>query len=247
MLLKISELTAEQIQLRRQILEVSHLHHYSHLGSCLTMVDLIYAIHQVKKTQDIFVLSNGHAALAYYAVLEKLGILTRDEADGLMVHPDAWPEKQIMVSSGSLGQGLPIAAGWALADRHRNIYCSISDGECMEGSIWEALRITAEQQLTNLCVVINANGWGAYRTIDLSRLKKQFKALGFAILSAPGHDLVALKSAIKKHQKLASEGKLAVIFAKTQVHQFSFLTGQAAHYQVMSDAEYQLALKALTV
>ncbi len=241
---KLDALSPAQRRLRQTILAVSFAHRYPHLGSCLSMVEILLAIHQHKKTQDIFVLSNGHAAIAYYAVLEQLGILTRVDVEKLLVHPDAWPAKQIMVSSGSLGQGLPIAVGWALADRNRHVYCSISDGECMEGSIWEALRIAAEQKLFNLHVIVNANGWGAYRKVAVSFLKKEFTSLGFKVLPVDGHNLAEVKSALSQLEN-HDEARLQIIIAKTTVNQFPFLKEQAAHYYVMNAADYQLAEKLL--
>src|SRR5476651_2319143 len=99
-------LTRIQLKLRRQLLAISFRHRFPHLGSCLSMVDILEAIYQVKRSRDIFVLSNGHAAIAYYVVLAKHGLLPFAEIDQLLVHPDCCPEKGIMVSSGSLGQGL---------------------------------------------------------------------------------------------------------------------------------------------
>ena len=79
------------------------------------------------------------------------------------------------VSTGSLGHGLGIAVGMALADRNKNTYCLISDGETAEGSIWESLRIAQEQNLTNLKVYCNANGWASYQSVDLDLLEKRLK------------------------------------------------------------------------
>jgi transketolase len=150
--------------LKRRILEISYNHKLSHLGSCLTAVDIIYEIFQRKSPEEKFILSSGHAGLALYVILESKG---GKNAESVFrhhgVHPDRCRDCGIDCSSGSLGQGLPIAVGMALADRTKNVYCLISDGECAEGSIWEALRIASEQQLTNLKVYVNWNGWAAFR------------------------------------------------------------------------------------
>jgi len=168
-------------ELKKKIIDISYSRKLSHIGSCLAAVDTIEAIHaKIKKENNgIFVLSSGHAGLAYYVVLEKYNV--ESDSMGLAyfpsktaemifdhhgTHPDRCGECGIAVSSGSLGQGLPIAVGMALADRTKQIYCMVSDGECAEGSIWEALRISQEQHLDNLHVYVIYNGYGAYSVIQ---------------------------------------------------------------------------------
>lgn len=153
--------------LKRRIIEISYKHKLSHLGSCLTAVDIIKEIYDTKKSDEKFVLSSGHAGLALYVVLEAMGGRDAEEIfNHHGVHPDRCSVCGLSVSTGSLGQGLPIAMGMALADRTKNVYCLISDGECAEGSIWEALRIAKEQELSNLKVYLNYNGWAAYKGIE---------------------------------------------------------------------------------
>jgi transketolase len=132
--------------LKKRILEISYKHNLSHLGSCLTAVDIIDEIYAIKKHNERFVLSSGHAGLALYVVIEKytkgddlgmvLGINAEDIFNHHGVHPDRCSQCGLDASTGSLGQGLPIAVGMALADRSKNVYCLISDGECSEGSVW---------------------------------------------------------------------------------------------------------------
>ncbi|MFZ5845289.1 MAG: thiamine pyrophosphate-dependent enzyme, partial [Patescibacteria group bacterium] len=149
----------------------------SHLGSCLTAVGIIEEIFKVKKPDEKFVLSAGHAALALYAVLEKYGL---GNAERMFkhhgVHPDRCDECHIDCSTGSLGHGLPIAVGMALANRERNVYCLISDGECAEGSIWEALRIKSELKVDNLKIFVNCNSYSAYGKINADILEQRLKA-----------------------------------------------------------------------
>lgn len=153
--------------LKRRIITLSYKHKLSHLGSCLTAVDIIDEIFQQKKKDEKFVLSSGHAGLALYVVLEKYEGLDAEKIfNHHGVHPDYCEECHIDCSAGSLGNGLCIATGMALADRKKNVYCLISDGECSEGSIHEALRIMNEQGLGNLKVYLNFNGWGAYKAIN---------------------------------------------------------------------------------
>ena len=236
-------LTKIQKQLRRRILEISFKRKYSHLGSVLTSIDLIYSIYKIKKPEEKFILSNGHAALALYVVLESIGQIKNPKlTEKLRVHPDRNLKLGIHVSSGSLGHGLPIAVGIALAERKDNVYCMISDGECAEGSIWEALRIASEQKVHNLHLILNANGWGAYSPIAISPLVRRFKAFGYTVLKIDGHNLNQINNALKSAQKT---DKPVLILAKTIVEQFPFLKGQDAHYFVMGEEDYNLALKIL--
>ncbi|OGM21478.1 hypothetical protein A2955_00990 [Candidatus Woesebacteria bacterium RIFCSPLOWO2_01_FULL_37_19] len=234
-------LTKEQRETRRRILELSFKRGQSHIGSCLSCVDLIHAIYKIKKRNEKFVLSNGHAGFAYYVILEKFGYLKKNKTEKLHVHPDRNQKSGIDVSTGSLGQGLPIAVGIALANRKENVYCIISDGESTEGSIWEALRIASENRLGNLKIILNANGWGAYSRINIGILKKRLEAFGCKVVSTNGHNLGALQKALKSK----SDGKPLLIFAKTTVEQLPFLRGQDAHYYIMKEEDYKLALNIL--
>lgn len=234
---KIENLSKEQKALRRRILEVSHKASYPHLGSCLSSVDLIEAIYKHKKKDEIFVLSNGHAGIALYVVLEKYGLIKKGVLETLHIHPDRNPKLNIHVSTGSLGQGFAIALGFALSDSKKNVYCLISDGECAEGSIWESFRIAGETKLNNLIVLVNANGWGAYSSVDTRNLFRRIKAFGCHIVRTNGHNLKSLSESLKVKIK----EKPLVIFAKTSVEQLPFLEGLHAHYYIMKEENFNQA------
>lgn len=237
------KLSKEQKYHRKRILQISHEAKVSHLGSCLSTIDIISAIYKVKKKNEVFVLSAGHAAVALYVILEKYNFIKDPSLKNLHIHPDRDISKGIHVSTGSLGQGLPIAVGIALAVKNKgeNVYCVISDGECAEGSIWEALRIAGKQKLNNLKIVVNVNGFGAYGKIDTSELVRGFKTFGCAVYKVNGHSPHSL---IKK-LRLKTNKKPLVLFASTSVEQFYFLNGQDAHYKIMNDEEYEHAIKQL--
>jgi transketolase len=234
-------LTSEQKNLRKRVVELTYGFATLHLSSNLAMVDIISAIYKLKKTDEKFVLSNGHSALALYAVLESVGKLKKGEAYKLKLHPDRNLKNGIYVSTGSLGQGLPIAVGFALADREKRVWVTISDGECAEGSIWEALRIAQEERLNNLKIVVNANGWGAYSKIDLIKLKRRFRGFGYKVREVNGHNLGKLHKVLSLREKY---GPL-LVFARTRVDHLPFLKGQGGHYYKMSNEDYKLALKLL--
>lgn len=159
-------------KLEKRVIELTYNNKRTHLGSCLTAVGIIDKLYLAKNQGDKFVLSSGHAFLAHAVILEKNGI---GDADELVkrhgTHPNRDPLCTIWVSTGSLGQGLPIAVGMAIADPKHDVYVLISDGEAAEGSVFEALRIAGELRLENLKVVINANGYSALGKTDVELLE----------------------------------------------------------------------------
>lgn len=230
--------------LKRRIIEISFKNKLSHIGSCLTAVDIIKEIYDIKKPDEKFVLSSGHAGLALYVVLEeKGGKNAQDIFDHHGVHPDRCNDCGLDCSTGSLGQGLPIAVGMALADRTKNVYCLISDGECAEGSIWEALRIANEQKLGNLRIYVNMNGWGAYREIDNSEHSQLKKMLGYANPMRTHVDAETLKGMRMMADMHPNHPYMFLV--KTDSEQFPFLKGQMAHYYTMTEADYQQAMEIL--
>lgn len=154
--------------LKKRILDISYKHKLQHIGSCLTSVDIIDDIFKKKKPDEKFVLSNGQSAIALYTVLEKYRGRNAEEIfKDHGSNPVRCKKCGIDCSSGSLGHGLPIAIGMALADRKKNVYCLISDGECAEGSIWESIHLMDKCKLTNLHIWVNWNGWSAYQKSPL--------------------------------------------------------------------------------
>jgi transketolase len=152
--------------LHNRIIEISKKHHLPHLGSSLTSVDIIDKIYKEKSEDEPFILSMGHAGLALYVVLEKYyGVDAEEIHNHYGVHPERSKKYHIDCSSGSLGLGLPIALGMALADKNKSVYCLISDGELSEGSIWESLNVIRKYNVTNLKIYLNYNGWSAYDEI----------------------------------------------------------------------------------
>lgn len=208
--------------LKRRIIEISYKHKLSHLGSCLTAVDIIKDIYDTKKPDEKFVLSQGHAGLALYVVLEwysKEKVVSSNSlfmsAGALLekhgIHPNRDIADMIDCSTGSLGQGLPIAMGMALADRSKNVYCLISDGEMQEGSIHEALRIKQVLNVENLKIFVNENGYGGYGVTP----------------------------------RLYIPSQIAHVY-KTDVDYLPFLKGLKGHYHVMSEDDYKLAMEVLS-
>lgn len=236
------QLSTVQIQLRKRLLELVFVNGASHMGSSFSMIDIIESVYQEKNKNDFFILSNGHAGYALYTVLEKHDLFKLHLDKKLPIHPTRELSPHITASTGSLGQGLPIAVGIAIANPDKNVFCAISDGECQEGSIWEALRLIQDLQLKNIMILVNANGWGAYSTINIQKLQKRFKGFGYKVTKCDGHNLENLQMEIKN---FTATGQPQLLFCTTIVNHFSFLKGQDAHYYVMSRTDYQSALESL--
>lgn len=198
-------------KLERRIVDISYEKKLSHLSSNLTAVRLIDHIYQVRKDHEPFVLDNGHAGLALYTVLEKFYFKDAVELfDKYGVHPNRDVKDGIWASTGSLGQGLPIAVGMALADRGRNVFVLTSDGAMAEGSNWEALRIAGEQKLENLRVTVNANGYSAYGKTDPELLDSRMQMFYPSLV------------------------------LQTNTFSYpDWLQGEAGHYHVMSKEQYE--------
>ncbi|NDB28386.1 hypothetical protein EB169_03510, partial [archaeon] len=157
----------------KRILDISYKNKLSHLGSYFSCIDIIDDIFKNKKNDDIFILSCGHAALALYCVIEKYyGI----DAESLFLkhggHPHLDEDNHIYCSTGSLGMGITVAIGRAIANPNKKVYCLISDGETAEGSIWEALRFIKEKNIKNIEIHCSCNGYAAYDNIDKEYLKQ---------------------------------------------------------------------------
>jgi len=202
------------VNLKKRIAEIAYKHKLGHLGSYLSSVEIIDEIYSKMHKNDIFILSSGHASLAMYVCIEKyFGI----DAEMLFKkhggHPHRDEVNKIHCSTGSLGLGLPIALGRALADRTRKVWVLVSDGEAAEGSIWESLKTIQELGIDNIEVFVNINGVCAYKEVD------------------PEYMTTRLKAFLPRIQ-----------LRYTTVEQYPFLKGLNAHYHVMNDHDYKLTL-----
>jgi len=164
-------------KLKKRLLEICYKHKLHHLGSYFSSLNIIDNIYSQMKKDDIFILSSGHAVVALFVVLEKyFGFDAEELLKKHGEHPKLDEEHKIFCSTGSLGLGLLVAVGRAVANKNRNVFCLISDGETAEGSIWEALRYAKESKLDNLKVFVNANGICGYDTVNVDYLEKRIKS-----------------------------------------------------------------------
>ena len=203
-------------KLIKRLLDISYENQLHHLGSYFSCVETIDDIYSKMSADDIFILSNGHAAVALYVVLEKhFNFDAQNLLNEMGEHPTRNELKKVHCSTGSLGMGITVAVGRALANKDRDVYCMISDGECSEGSVWESLKFIQENDLSNIKIYVNANGWAAYDSIDVDYLEKRLKSFN------PN-----------------------INFIRTTVEHYG-LTGLSAHYKNFTKEQYEEALKSL--
>lgn len=249
--------------IRRMVLERAKAAGVGHIGSALSVVDILAALyaHALRVTdpgdpaRDRFVLSKGHAALALYGALALRGWISAAEldtycADGTLlgVHPDH-RLRGVDFSTGSLGHGLSLGAGAALAARLQSrpsrVFVLVSDAECNAGSLWEAVMFAAHHRLANLVALIDVNGQQALGytrdVLDLSPMADRWRAFGWDVHEVDGHDTAAIAATIAG---LATDGPPHVLLCRTVFGRgVSFMEGQIKwHYWPMSDDEYARAL-----
>jgi len=199
-------------QAKLRLLQMHFESGVGHIGGNLSALHLLICLyHHILRPDDMFVLSKGHAAGAWYTSLWSIGSLTDDDLrtfhkDGtrLSGHPPLTGIPEIPFATGSLGHGLGLAAGVALGKKLRGIpgrvFCLMSDGEWNEGSCWESLIFSVQQRLENLVIVVDANGLQGFGTTtevaDLSPLAGKFHEFGLAKEEIDGHDCADICAAL---------------------------------------------------
>jgi transketolase len=218
-----ADLAAISRKIRARLVEMSHVAETPHLGSSLSCVDMLVAAYwgalrvdpnnPLDPNRDRFILSKGHAATVLYAVLAERGffdpkLLDTYNEDGaaLPEHPGLQCVPGVEAATGSLGHGLPLALGMALSARIQNrpsrCIVLMSDGECEEGSVWEAAMFAPAQKLDTVTVMIDYNKWQATGRSDeimaLAPLEEKWRAFGWDACEVDGHDIDALLAALKR-------------------------------------------------
>ena len=160
-----------------RLLELTVQNKLGHLSSTLTTLPILEYIFEYKNIDDRIVLSNGHAGMALYTILEKeYGHDAQKMYEDFGIHPYRDIDRHSYASTGSLGSGILLAVGMAMGDKSNTVHCVISDGESHEGSVWEALSFIQRHKLDNIKVYVNMNGFCAYDTIDEDYLQTRLKA-----------------------------------------------------------------------
>lgn len=164
------------MNLEQRIRDISKAHGLSHIGSCISVLPILTQIYETKGKNDVVIMDNAHAHLAHLVVREAYEGL-KDIEKLLTDHGIHCDRKAgCDVSGGSLGHGLGIAIGLAIADEKRKIHVIISDGSIMEGSNWEAMRVISDRKIENIQIYCNFNGYTATSIYDANRLSSRMRA-----------------------------------------------------------------------
>jgi transketolase len=235
-----TDLRNEALETRRAIVSALHWSGGGHFGGALSVVDIIVTLHHrlfgntpdltPSPHRDRLIFSKGHACIALYATLERHGVLSKGSLAGysaasseLEGHPDMTTTPGIDFSTGSLGQGLAVGIGMALAMRpNARVWVVLGDGELQEGSVWEAASLASRYALTNLHAIVDANGYqefGWQYDKDLAQtpvpnLRQKWEAFGWQVLEVNGHDHVELQDAYT--EQIERSDKPSVILAYTR-------------------------------
>lgn len=233
-----------------------------HIGSSLSCLDILIALYfsQMKKN-DRFILSKGHAAAALYAVLNKKGNINDkqlatyyNDDTFLPAHPPCGGGKinGIDFGTGSLGHGLSLATGLALSaklqKKNTKIYCIVSDGDCNEGSTWEAAMFAAQHHLDNLVVIFDNNklqGFGRSEdVIDLEPVIDKWKAFNFEVFEAKdGNSFDDLLEQFNQINKSKSDKPKCIVARTLKGSGVSFMTDKLEwHYLPMNDDQFAKAI-----
>jgi transketolase len=258
--------------LRFRTIRTSHLSGTPHLGSCLSCIDLLVYIYwnvlQIdpknprSECRDRFILSKGHAAPALFQVLAERGFFPLEDLDAYGEDGSLFGEHPptpshlpgIEAATGSLGHGLPMALGMALSSRIRQkpyqVYAVLSDGECNEGSVWEAAMLASSQAVSNLTIAIDYNKWQATGRSDevlaLASLPDKWHAFGWCVAEIDGHDFHQIDEAIRAHH--ADPRPKAIIAHTIKGRGVSFMEDDNNwHYRIPSANEVRVAAEELQI
>jgi transketolase len=266
-----SALTAKARDIRVDILRAVHAAGKGHIGGAFSIVEILVSLYHggiLKfnasnpkwEGRDRFILSKGHTGIALYAVLADLGFFPKEELNllnqgGLLgEHPDP-SIPGIEVISGSLGHGLPIGAGMALADKMdknlRKTYVLMGDGECYEGSVWEAAMFASHHELHNLCGIIDRNKLithGSTESINrLEPFKAKWEAFGWEVIEMNAHSFVDLENTWMAFTSKKAGKPTIVIANSIKGKGVSFMENKASwHHGGIDKSKFELAFNELS-
>jgi transketolase len=215
-------------EIRRSILQASRASGQGHIPTSFSVIEMLCAVYETMKhdpanpkwpERDIFILSKGHAALGFFAALASFGYFKTEELDTfggfqsrLGCHADRFKVPGVEASTGSLGHGIALAVGMALAFRMQNstrqTYTLVGDGESNEGSVWESVMVASHLKLNNLTFLLDYNK-SQVRSLPIPNLAERYAAFGCDTIEVDGHDLEALKGALAKPFRNAPKAVIA--------------------------------------
>ncbi len=248
-------------EIKKQILTACYTAKEGHVASSYSILDILYVLyHGVLNcspdrmddpARDRFILSKGHAAIGYYAILADAGYISQPlesmcSFDSCLGgHPDCNKVPGVEVSTGSLGHGVPMAVGiaWALKIQRNaaHVYVLAGDGEMNEGTVWESLLIANHQKLNNLTFILDFNH-STDRAVDLGNVGDKLSAFGFEVVEADGHDHEQLKTALLTR----ADRPVAVIAHTIKGCGIREMTNEPAwHHRVPTQEEYAAFMEEL--
>jgi len=247
----------ENIQLakkiRRRILKASFSANACHIGSALSCVEILIAIFEAMKPEDVFLFSKASGASALYSIFAEQGYFPeKDVAGYLKSYP--LPHKEVpgvIHSVGSIGHGLSVSVGLALGDRNRKVYCLMSDGEMDEGSTWEAILFAAHHKLNNLVVVVDYNKHQAFgRTNDvlnLERLDEKWESFNWNVIELDGHHLTKLEYYLDSDFEWEFLKPICIIANTIKGKGVSFMEDKTEwHYKNLTKELYEKSIRQIT-
>ena len=267
---KQSVLQEKARQLRRDIVQMVGVGKAGHLGGSCSLADIVAVLYFSKMRhdpqnpsmpeRDRLLLSKGHAALVQYAALAECGYFDKGWLKSLKQlqsplqgHPDMRKTPGIEANTGSLGQGVSLAAGLAaglrLDHNSAKVYVIVGDGELAEGQIWEAFMAAANFHLDNLCIILDRNGLQATGKTDdrfcIEPIREKMLAFGLEVLEIDGHDIEQILDALEKADEI--KGKPTAIIAHTVKGKgISFAENVVSfHNGMLTEEQFQTALEEL--
>lgn len=258
--MEVAELQSAALAIRKKLLRMHFEAKSSHLGTALSEVDLLTYLYGTWLTpEDRFVLSKGHGASGLYATLNHFGRMSDTDlatyyknGSKLAAHPSPIAFDEIPFATGSLGHGLSLSSGMAyarkLAGNKNKVVCLLSDGECNEGSTWEAALFAGHHQLDRLTVLVDYNGlqgFGHNRDVlNLEPFPEKWTAFGFRTVMIDGHDFKRIGEAL---QMAGESNRPTCIVAKTiKGKGVSFMEDRLEwHYLNLNEALYAQAIRDL--
>lgn len=266
---EVNQILIESLEIKKDILKMIYKAQSGHPGgslSCSTLLYLLYLkimkINPNKpnwKDRDIFILSKGHAAPALYAVLSKIGFIKRDDlftlrqfGSKLQGHPIKNRDLGIEITTGSLGMGLSIGVGCALAakldkKKEKFIYVLLGDGELNEGSIWEAAMSANHYKLDNLIAVIDRNGIQidgfTEEIMGLEPLAEKWKAFGWNVIEIDGSNIQEIINEIKEIKNVIGKPTVLISYLIKGADVSFMQHSRKYHGRAPNKEEYEIALK----
>ncbi len=259
-------------ELKKKIFLTAYKAGSAHLASAFSVIDVLYVLYckpiltyDVKnpwmKSRDRLIMSKGHACLALYVILNKVGMIRDEELESfcqpgshLGGEPKMGSMPGIEASTGSLGHGLPFAVGVAMACKmngyNNRIYVVIGDGECQEGTIWEAVMAAVRFKLDNLVVIMDDNRFQAMDSVEeimgVSSWRERWEAFGFEVEEINGHDLNEIETTLKRNNKF--EKPRLIISHTIKGNGVSFMEGIPIwHYRMPNEEELEIVKKELGI